>query len=40
VVEHDVQDCSSLFQQALAFEELMIDASWGGESGGHAEFEL
>jgi hypothetical protein len=38
-VEHDVQDCSSLFQQALTFEELTMNASWGGGSG-YAEFEL
>ncbi len=32
-VDHDMQDCSLLFQQALAFEELTMDASWGGEVG-------
>ena len=39
-VEYDVKDCSSSFQQALAFEELTMDASWGRGSGGYAEFEL
>ena len=31
-VEHDVQDCSLSFQQALAFEELTMDASVGTRS--------